>query len=313
MRVELIDPTLASAPFMSRHNLISTIVSRGHYWAGPGPDEYWMMSFLEGLGPVADYFAYQFFKESAWGTPEGKYVAVSNDPGTGKGLNVVNALLSRPLELLVENSAGDGELLRSMLSCAWPEVEQLLDDRLLLFAHAGGKAEAINQVEVRLKEVERTGVPLRIIALVDSDSKFPADPGLDTGKVKRCCEEAEVPLHVLWKRKIENYLPDRVLDAYLVEFSSRAPDVKFIKGLSATQRDHHPMKQVIRTSGESSWSGQQAALYSGVDPLELSRRKLPGIADHAVKDGWVCSSRDLEERKAEEEMHAVVQLIRENL
>lgn len=313
MRVEICDPRSVEVNLSLRLQVITAVLSRGHVWLGPDPEEEWFQPFLADLGAVAEYFTTAFYKQQAWGAQSsGRLVSISESQEGCLSMAIAGDLLTRPLEILVENSLGDGELLRTMLICSAPWIEEDFDSGRVRFAHSGGKADAINQLTVRVKDFERSRVPLHVVVIVDSDSKFLQDPGVDTKKVRDKCEELGVRLHVLHKRKIENYLPDRILDSYANRWTDRHVDVTFVKSLNREQRDFHPMKEALNTKGKGAWSYQQAVLFAGVGVDELDRRKLPNIADHAIDVGWTCSTQDLLERNANNEIAEIIQMIEDN-
>ncbi len=63
------------------------------------------------------------------------------------------------------------------------------------------------------KEGASRGIRARLMAIIDSDTKFPGHTDAVTQKIVRECDELGITLHVLEKRAIENYASDRVLES----------------------------------------------------------------------------------------------------
>lgn len=171
-------------------------------------------------------------------------------------------LMSRPYRVLLEASRADGAFLLAM---ATPEERSFLEDQLdrewLEFENCGG-------IDYLADRGGRLGAHargrLRCSALYDSDSVEPGHPSPAAERARGACVGLHV--HQLTRRAIENYLPIATLFQWALASPTRRlqlvrrRSVRAFRDLSATQRQHFPMK---RGFGEGGAAGA-GPLFSGL-------------------------------------------------
>ncbi|MBU0550771.1 hypothetical protein KKB55_02120 [Myxococcota bacterium] len=120
-----------------------------------------------------------------------------------------------PLKVLVENRQRDGALLEVAVRLLGEErLRQLWIcapvPPVIEIVHAGGCGEMPSILARELRETTSAGLPMRMIAVVDSDRKVNSDeaPSDAACKVKREAERVGASAFILCKREGENYIPD---------------------------------------------------------------------------------------------------------
>lgn len=161
------------------------------------------------------------------------------------------ALVQMPLSLLLENKNNDLAFLRAVIPPGpWRDwFERALAERWIASAHGGG-TDMLPQLR-KLTDWDR----LRTWAMCDAETWYPSDPsqigGVEPpdGQVRALKALADgdplVPLTVLKRRAIENYLPMPALDQWattLRDGNQKAPIVQAIRGLD----QHRPSRFNLR-------------------------------------------------------------------
>ena len=153
-----------------------------------------------------------------------------------------------PIAVIVEDIESDASWLKYIASKLRPRLARRLAgaNAAFEFQHAGGIGHIPSELR-RLGERYRAarpaaGLPLRLVAISDSDSTYPGNIPPPAREVTRVASAEGAMAHVLHKRAIENYIPDESLHQY----ASKRPDyrgaVAHITSLKRAARDHYPMK-----------------------------------------------------------------------
>jgi hypothetical protein len=126
-----------------------------------------------------------------------------------------------PTVLIVENTATDGAWIKLIIRRLRPRLARQMAGRhvALEIRHAGGSGEIPKELE-RVSERHREAIPaetlpLRVLALADSDAIAPERLSDDARAVIRAARHFGAEAHILRKRTIENYQQQyRLLDHF---------------------------------------------------------------------------------------------------
>lgn len=145
--------------------------------------------------------------------------------------------LDKPAYIAVENSESDGNFILAMIHAF--NRKGLLDahtEGWWEFKHLGGFGEVEKQVD---PIIAATYGPLRIFVLADSDCLYKGHETQTFKKVDTYCKSANIPYHILNKRKIENYLPINILQR---KFDKKKSVLQAFLCLTQEQKDFYEMK-----------------------------------------------------------------------
>ncbi|WP_301217553.1 hypothetical protein [Agreia sp. PsM10] len=252
-----------------------TLIDGWHEWAGPDPDTDVLDAFFTAHVGFRELFEKSFADAQKYPKYESS-ITVGDGPAEAVdlSLSVGRLFLTQPLTLLVENMLNDGLFYRRGIAALSPDLVRTFDSASppIVFSNGGGIEEVSKIVRSRRAKSLQTGVPDRLIVLVDGDSKYPSHVPTSVSDVRKECSAHGASAIVLEKRSIENYLSDRHLDEYLATFQSEdlERNVNFVKGMSQVQRDHFPMKNGFKHLPV----GHEAAIYVGLSQDDLEHRKL---------------------------------------
>lgn len=177
----------------------------------------------------------------------------------------------QPTRLIVENGTNDGDFVQVVARILRPRLKSRFDvsSSPLEILNGGGIGEVPKEIArwlPRHKANHVDGFPLRLIILVDSDSKAPGEVSEQARFVDKFCRRTGVGFHILEKRSIENYIPDRVFEEYAWEVPEMRERADEIVRLSPAARDHYPIKDGLHA--DTSKSTESEYLYPGV-PREI--------------------------------------------
>jgi len=114
----------------------------------------------------------------------------------------------------MENRFNDGNFLKRVVRELHPPLYMLMTQANgpIKIDSVGGKGQMVRAVK---DKVETASQRSRLIAVVDSDKKFPDDQtSKEAGKLEEICQTYRVPCWILAKRESEIYLPPSLLKAY---------------------------------------------------------------------------------------------------
>lgn len=153
------------------------------------------------------------------------------------------SFLQKPLTVIVENRFSDATFLKTLAKTyPYPKITKAIQKTWLVFDYAGGQG----QIPKIIDDHQNKAFPPRLFVLVDSDKHFPTDEH-KAQKVEACCLKYQVPYVILYKRAIENYLPDEVI-------INLPDDLQVIKtaylSLTADQKDFYDLKKGFGGKGK---------------------------------------------------------------
>jgi hypothetical protein len=218
-----------------------------------------------------------------------------------------------PTAVIVENAQTDGGWLAMMIRRLRPRLAGVLAQQSLALdiRTAGGVGEIPKEVArigalyQSLRPHER--MPLRVVALADSDSRQPGEISAGAHEVKRAAESVGAVAHILRKRTIENYIPDDSLYRYAAIRRDRSSAVELVASLQSPARDHYPLKTGL-TSEELAATGNMYP--SGID---LGVNLGDFITDFMTSFGHDVDQNELRKRDGENELDDLLDLLEENL
>lgn len=163
-------------------------------------------------------------------------------------LSDTKKLLSSPLLVVVEGAGSDGTFVKALIRCFGDDkIKYALEQKWVDFDNAGGSG---NIKAAILRMEEKLGVEVakrRSFSLCDSDSEHAQDDWRAKPEFKDMLEliEKGYELHVLYKRMIENYLPNEALKE-LMKSESGVETHKLLHAVlsfSFEQRDFYHLKK----------------------------------------------------------------------
>ncbi len=201
-------------------------------------------------------------------------------------LDVALRVLKRPLVLLLENTRNDRNFLET-ITRLFPgfDLRKRIEQREIDVQTAGGSDN-----KMWLENRHRTPEELaRLWVLSDSDSRRPwRDAGKEmyqhlsssARELSQACAKHHVPLHVLTRRSIENYLPLALLyDWSCLRQEQRNTLYDAFTKLSPAQRHHYKVKDGFAQDRKDAAHAQKVGdLYEGV-PEEVMTALDRGFGD----------------------------------
>ncbi len=298
--------------------VVLSVLDGWHAWAGPDPDSGDFDPYLVEHAAHRELIAKAYLDEIAYGEHTGWNVVIADvdEPVVENNqvmlpVGLARTFLTTPLEIMVENERNDGPFFRRYLAA----VDRDLADKFNLphppvrFVHTGGKGEAIAQLPSKTTMWEAVGLPPRLFGILDSDSRYPGDPGEHTTHALKVFAQRKVTLHILHKRSIENYLTDSVLQAHESVNPDIADFVAFVTSLSPHQRDHFRMKRGVQPK-----HAEEKSLYKGVDMNTLRRCQLPHTLGYFLEHPELAPDRrELQSRACLNEFEELAAAIRSHL
>jgi hypothetical protein len=177
--------------------------------------------------------------------------------------------------------------------------------------HAGGIGQMPRHLETLTQRYRQARpaetLPLRIIALADSDAKMPGHPSPQARNVNRSAATHGAKAHVLRKRTIENYVPDDALHQYADRHPDRREAITFVTSLSVPARDHYPLKYGLHQAELS----EAGSMYPSGTPVGLRVGDFISdfLSDHSIR----VEAEQLRRRDGVLELEEILDLLEENL
>ncbi|WP_330270423.1 hypothetical protein OG205_24515 [Lentzea sp. NBC_00516] len=239
-------PLFAPANEVHLHRFLLTIAWRWHAIADPSPND------LKKLLPPHVWSLYGSLLAREYGNlvnSSQSWVRHSNcgncDP------EKLATFYSLPTLVVVENAQTDGGWLKAVADRLRPAVARRFSGKnaMISVSQAGGIGEIPKEVR-RLAERyiaarPHESVPLRVVALADSDAQEPGKVSDSAKEVEKAADAIGATSHILQKRTIENYVPDDALLKYSDQRRERRGAVEQIVSLTGPARDHYPLKTGI--------------------------------------------------------------------
>lgn len=288
--------------------LFTLTIKRRHVLAKPSPDK------LRDLLPKYLWDRYgEYLSQSPKQAVNSAQMWVhSGDCGTCDAAKLAH-FCDLPTALIVENTSTDGEWIKLVIRKLRPRLARHIAGRHigLEVRHAGGIGEIPKELERVVDRYRETlpaqTMPLRVIALADSDAIAPGNLSANARKVVRAADRLGAVAHVLTKRTIENYVPDSSLIAYGIRRPDYVIAIRFITSLTGPARDHYPMKEGL-SEAEIDATGN---MYPPGTPERLKIGDF--ILDFINTMGPIVEDSELRERDGVNELDALLDLLEKNL
>jgi hypothetical protein len=218
-----------------------------------------------------------------------------------------------PTVLIVENRQTDGGWIKTIIKKLKPALAYAITDRYnALDIRTGGGA---GEIPKELKDIATyyrsirpsDSMPLRVLALTDSDAILPGHPSAAALQIAQAAGEVGAAAHILQKRTIENYIPDDSLYQYAALRRDRAAAVDLITSLTGHARDHYPLKDGLKESEIDAADN----IYPPSMPLEVGMGDF--IRDFLESFGYRLDPNRLRQRDGDDELDRLLTLLEENL
>jgi cob(I)alamin adenosyltransferase len=182
---------------------------------------------------------------------------VSGENNDGYNLQESIRFLNQPVAIVIENSLNDAYFLKALIRLfdESGNIQRHLDNNWLQFENAGGYTNIENFISAKLqmfdKLLKANKYYLRCFVIMDSDKTYLRQK-LDTKKrdIRTWLNTRSIPCHILEKRNIENYLPDKGFD--LITDSNCQAWIRIYRNLNAVQRDFFNISQGITNKKKGS-------------------------------------------------------------
>jgi hypothetical protein len=125
-------------------------------------------------------------------------------------------LLHRPLRLKLENEINDQHFLHRSVPSMWRKRWERACKHQWIEPEQGGGISEIRRILAE-EVVKHTIRRLRLWVMFDSDGTKPGDVHEEAQRTRTTCEEIGVPHHMLERRMIENYIPERAMRAWVAK------------------------------------------------------------------------------------------------
>lgn len=327
LRIELKASLSSPVALDALSRIVQAIGDGWHDWLGPDPDDGDLDAYFTQYRLHRELISKAYTRAMAYPLKSKRTVVVAEDDfaetpaaleiETTLTLRAAAIVLTQALPVLVENGINDGAFFRCLIEIVDDELAQLFAEPRprIRFEHGGGKAEARRIVAHRAQLAQSSGVPLRLLVLVDSDAHWHGHREKETEDLRKVCAETGASLHVLKKRTIENYVTDRVLRDYADENADIALSVAFVVALPSKARDHYPIKKGVPViKGKPNLAeGPEKQMYDGITFPAGYGPKLPHAAARFVNSGLTHTEGDLDCRACLDEVRAIAHWMREEL
>lgn len=188
--------------------------------------------------------------------------------------------LARPGVIVVEDLVSDRVFIEAVVNAAKDSrVERALISGWLEVRHAGGGGRV---VAVAKDEAEKFQGPMRVAAIIDSDSLFPGHQTQSHANATRLVTLG-IYCHVLKHREIENYIPNRALSA-IRPYTKTHKRLLALKTFTKVQRAHFDFKKGFGSRGErfERLPREHQNLYDGVS-LQVMNELEDGFGENVIE------------------------------
>ncbi len=323
LRFQIVSPLNENEEIAAVSRVVNGVKDGWHDWLEPDPGDSRLDPYYAQNPTHRELLSKSFTAAVAYGAAQVRTLTVvvhGDAPAAEDAWPLEEAVLylSQPLEVLVENARNDG----LFFTACWAVLASRLAARLTakrpaaVFSQGGGKAEVLQLIQHRTKEaLDRRTVPPRLLVLLDSDARYPGHETSESRQLRDTCGELGIPIALLQKRAIENYVGDDALRDLGTTHADVLPSVDFLLGITSEQRDHYPIKKgldgphgrpVITSDGEK-------ALYAGIAWPAGFRPKLGRLMEYVLQHDALITRAELAGRCAVEELEALAARIDEEI
>ena len=187
-------------------------------------------------------------------------------------------LLLDSVYIIVENSNSDKIFLEAIANAyKYDEIRNAIEQGWIKFDTEGGKGGIIRRIEFH----QQKNFKPRLFVLLDSDKEFPKDTH-KAEKEEYFCKENDVNCHILYKRAIENYIPD---EAFNIQNAELNEIIKVYCLLNDDQKDFFDLKKGFYNKGIL--PKNQTKLFEGIsskNPVFKALRKGFNVRDFSVNN-----------------------------
>ena len=250
-------------------------------------DSEWANGLRINTGSFFSMLIDQIYKRLAYEKPIEDIIVVNQDADeTSKKYLLKNAMiyLTQPVSIILENSHYDKFFLDALFKNfvnRSRKINRAVKGYYLEFVNAGGKNNIPHLINDYIKKYEpltNSLYYLRSCVIIDSDKQYPTmiTPNQNIVKV---CNDNNIPIHVLHKREVENYLP--------IEFADPADGnltnyYNSYISLSEDQKDFIDLKEGFKNKGNlDDFPVQVQELFENLAQGDFERLrdgfKVPGL------------------------------------
>lgn len=224
-------------------------------------------------------------------------------------IDTVMDFLGQPLKIVLENVESDRLFVEKCLELLG---EKQIDELWIEFVHGGGSDLA--------KVAQSYNGKCRTFCLIDSDVISPPNIYNTPAKpktiknIERICQDNGYSFHILNKREMENYLPDRVLKIYLEQKSRDFEHIYF--NLSSQCKDYFDMKKGLtsRNLELPIWGAYKEMINQGNEEIAATAIGKKSVVEGFGEDVWkafqyVESAEELISRDSNDELKNLAEKI----
>jgi len=170
-------------------------------------------------------------------------------------IDMIEAFVGHRLDLILENARNDWGFLNKLVPPDWQrQWKQAIDEHWIAAQGAGiTEIPKLIREQISCDPVRR----LRTWVMFDRDSRTSNHFSADATKAQTECTQWGIPHHVLERRAIENYIPERALFDW-AKRQSRSNDrdkkvacVKAYRAMTAEQRHHYNVAEGFQKDAKS--------------------------------------------------------------
>ncbi len=215
---------------------------------------------------------------------------VSNQCGDFN-IEEADCFFNQPVYLILENSLYDDYFIDALISNfkkASKKIKNHRQNNWLKPDNAGGANNIPNLIRTRVKAYQLLPKTnkyfyLRAIVIMDSDKEYQDMPyKQDKQNIINFCNKNNIPIVILEKREIENYIPDEVIEYIAFEDSDQYLNT-YLK-LNPTQKDYFDLEHGFKNKNINSLSQEIQELYSNVDEVDYKILRI-GITNERFNVG----------------------------
>jgi hypothetical protein len=175
-------------------------------------------------------------------------------------------------EIILENDKYDGyfiDCLRNNFKKKSKRITHFKENNWLQYQNGNGATGIINTLEQKINHLGDRKI-LKCIVIVDSDLEFPSKDNPKRKNLVEFCKNNKIPIHVLEKREIENYLP---LDIFENINPQNLFVHTFINKLTDEQRDYIDIQNGLGRNRKNWGENKQDVLqlFSNLSDIEFTK------------------------------------------
>lgn len=224
--------------------------------------------FLDSLYPETASQLIEYFINYEITNPK-EVVIISNLDGDFSLSDAIK-YVDEKFEIILENDKYDGyfvDCLRNEFKKKSSKINRFKENNWLHYQNGNGATGIINTLEQKINHLGNIKL-LKCLVLVDSDLEFPSINNHKRKNLVDFCNKNEIPIHILEKREIENYLS---LDIFENINPQNLFISTFINKLSDKQRDYIDIQNGLGRNRKNWGENKQDVLqlFSSLSDIEF--------------------------------------------